>query len=79
MNTTTTVPEDVLYRNSVPRAYNPNEQLRINAIPALWEVTNFVASHTIITHGVGTEQTEILSMLSQIRDQIETLTVRDSE
>ena len=64
---------------TVKSAYNPNEQLRINADHALWEVTNFVASHTIITHGVGTEQTEILSMLAEIRERIESLTVRDSE
>jgi hypothetical protein len=64
---------------TVTSAYNPNEQLRINADHALWEVTNFVASHTIITHGVGTEQTDILNMLAQIRERIEALTVRDSE
>ena len=63
---------------TVTNAYNPNEQLRINAIHALWEVTNFVASHTLITHGTGGEQTKILRMLAQIREQIETLSVRDS-
>ena len=31
-----------------------SEQLRTNAIHALWEVTNFVAAHTLITHGTGT-------------------------
>ena len=65
-------------RTTVTNAYNPNEQLRINAIHALWEVTNFVASHTLITHGTGGEQTKILRMLAQIREQIETLSVRDS-
>jgi len=53
-----------------------SEQLRTNAIHALWEVTNFVAAHTLITHGTGTEQNSILSALADIRDQLEDLTVR---
>ena len=62
---------------TVKSAYNPNEQLRINAIHALWEVTNFVASHTLITHGTGIEQSDILRELAKIRDQIEELTIRE--
>ena len=54
-----------------------SEQLRANAIHALWEVTNFVASHTLITHGTGVEQTNILNMLAQIREQLDELTVSD--
>ena len=54
-----------------------SEQLRANATHALWEVTNFVASHTLITHGTGAEQTDICRALAEIREQIETLTVRE--